>query len=81
MERWRGVEGIPTKWGRCVVTIGVCDGVHRGHQQIISRAVTKAAELGVPSVVLTFVPHPIEVIRPGSHPPMLTGQRYKADLV
>ncbi len=81
MERWRGVDGIPTKWGRCVVTIGVFDGVHRGHQQIITRAVEKARELGVPSVVLTFDPHPIEVVRPGSHPPMLTGQRYKADLV
>ena len=81
MERWRGVEGIPTKWGRCVVTIGVFDGVHLGHQQIIKRAVERAAELNVPSVVLTFDPHPIEVIRPGSHPPMLTGQRYKADLV
>jgi riboflavin kinase/FMN adenylyltransferase len=81
MERWRGVEGVPGRWGRCVVTIGVFDGVHRGHQQIIARAVKKAAELGVPSVLLTFDPHPIEVIRPGSHPPMLSGQRYKADLV
>jgi riboflavin kinase/FMN adenylyltransferase len=81
MERWRGVEAIPTKWGRCVVTIGVFDGVHLGHQQIIARAVAKARELGVPSVLLTFDPHPIEVIRPGSHPPMLSGQRYKADLV
>ena len=81
MERWRGVEGIPTKWGRCVVTIGVFDGVHLGHRQIIARAVERARELGVPSVVLTFDPHPIEVIRPGSHPPMLTGTRYKADLV
>ena len=81
MERWRGVESIPTKWGRCVVTIGVFDGVHRGHQLIIDRAVEKARELGVPSVVLTFDPHPIEVVRPGSHPPLLTSQRYKADLV
>jgi riboflavin kinase/FMN adenylyltransferase len=81
VERWRGIEQIPGKWGRCVVTIGVFDGVHRGHQQIIARAVEQAAELGVPSVVLTFDPHPIEVIRPGSHPPMLSGQRYKADLV
>ncbi len=81
MERWRGVDKIPGKWGRCVVTIGVFDGVHRGHQQIIGRAVEKARELGVPSVVVTFDPHPIEVVRPGSHPPMLTGQRYKADLV
>ena len=81
MERWRGIEQIPGKWGRCVVTIGVFDGVHLGHQQIIGRAVQKAEQLGVPSVVLTFDPHPIEVIRPGSHPPMLTGPRLKADLI
>ena len=81
MDRWRGVDRIPTKWGRCVVTIGVFDGVHRGHQQIIRHAVEKAQELGVPSVVLTFDPHPMEVVRPGSHPPMLTGARHKADLV
>lgn len=81
MERWRGLSSIPTKWGRCVVTIGVFDGVHRGHQLIIGRAVDKAKQLGIPSLVLTFDPHPIEVVRPGTHPPMLSGQRYKADLV
>jgi riboflavin kinase/FMN adenylyltransferase len=81
VKRWRGVEQIPTAWGRCVVTIGVFDGVHRGHQLIIRRAVERAAELGVPSVVVTFDPHPMEVVRPGSHPPMLTDPRYKADLV
>jgi len=64
-----------------VVTIGVFDGVHRGHQLIIGRAVDKARELGVPSVVLTFDPHPSEVVRPGSHPPMLTGQHAKAELL
>jgi riboflavin kinase/FMN adenylyltransferase len=81
VKRWRGVEQIPKAWGRCVVTIGVFDGVHRGHQRIIGQAVERAAELGVPSVVLTFDPHPMEVVRPGSHPPMLTDPRYKADLV
>ena len=81
MERWRGLEQVPGRWGRCVVTIGVFDGVHRGHQQLIGRAVDKARELGVPCVLLTFDPHPIEVVRPGSHPPLLTGQRHKADLV
>ncbi len=64
-----------------MVTIGVFDGVHRGHQQIVGRAVAKAAGLGVPSVVLTFDPHPSEVVRPGSHPPMLTSQRYRAELL
>ncbi|HUR14976.1 MAG TPA: bifunctional riboflavin kinase/FAD synthetase [Mycobacteriales bacterium] len=81
MKRWRGVEQIPGAWGRCVVTIGVFDGVHRGHQLIIARAVERARELGVPSAVITFDPHPMEVVRPGSHPPMLTDPRYKADLV
>jgi riboflavin kinase/FMN adenylyltransferase len=79
--RWRGVEKIPGAWGRCVVTIGVFDGVHRGHQLLIRRAVEQARDLGVPSVLLTFDPHPMEIIRPGSHPPMLSGPRYKADLV
>jgi riboflavin kinase/FMN adenylyltransferase len=81
MQRWRGVEQAPSGWGRCVVTIGVFDGVHKGHQQIIGRAVELAAEKGVPSVVLTFDPHPMEIIRPGSHPALLTSTRYKAELL
>jgi riboflavin kinase/FMN adenylyltransferase len=64
-----------------VVTIGVFDGVHRGHQLIIGSAVERARSLGIPSVVLTFDPHPMEVVRPGSHPPMLTGQHQKAELL
>lgn len=81
MQRWRGVEATPSGWGRCVVTIGVFDGVHRGHQLIIGRAVERAREAGVPAVVLTFDPHPMEVVRPGHHPPMLTGPRLKAELL
>jgi riboflavin kinase/FMN adenylyltransferase len=63
------------------VTIGVFDGVHRGHQQIIGRAVDRARAGGHSSVLLTFDPHPSEVVRPGSHPPILTSQRTKAELV
>ena len=72
---------MPSGWGRCVVTIGVFDGVHRGHQLIIGTAVARARELGLPSVVLTFDPHPSEVVRPGSHPPLLSGQHLKAQLL
>jgi riboflavin kinase / FMN adenylyltransferase len=79
--RWRGLEQVPGSWGRCVVTIGVFDGVHFGHQRIVRRAVERARELGVPAVVMTFDPHPSEVIRPGSHPAVLTTQRYRADLL
>ncbi len=81
MQRWRGVESAPSGWGRCVVTVGVFDGIHLGHQRIIGRAVDVAREQGVPSVLLTFDPHPSEVVRPGSHPAVLTSQRYRAELV
>jgi riboflavin kinase/FMN adenylyltransferase len=81
MQRWRGVQDAPGGWGRCVVTIGVFDGVHRGHQVIIGRAVKRAAEAGLASVVLSFDPHPAEVVRPGSHPAMLTSPRRKAELL
>ncbi len=72
---------MPGGWGRSVVTIGVFDGVHRGHAQLISRAVQRAQELGVPAVLLTFDPHPSEVVRPGSHPAQLSTLRRRAELV
>ncbi|MFE7530897.1 bifunctional riboflavin kinase/FAD synthetase [Kitasatospora sp. NPDC057542] len=81
MQRWRGLEEIPGDWGRSVVTIGSFDGVHRGHQLIIGRAVERARELGLPSVVVTFDPHPREVIRPGSHPPLLAPHPRRAELI
>jgi riboflavin kinase/FMN adenylyltransferase len=81
VQRWRGLESLPGGWGRCVVTIGVFDGVHLGHQELIRRAVKLASDRGLPSVLLTFDPHPSEVVRPGSHPAQLTTLRRKAELV
>jgi riboflavin kinase/FMN adenylyltransferase len=81
VQRWHGLDAVPTGWGHCVVTIGVFDGIHRGHQAIIADAVQLAAERGVPSVLITFVPHPSEVVRPGSHPPVLTSIVRRAELV
>lgn len=81
MERWWGLEDVPEGWGRSVVTIGSYDGVHRGHQLIIGRAVTRARELGLRSVVVTFSPHPSEVVRPGTHPPMLAPYDRRAELM
>ena len=81
MERWRGLDEIPSSWGRCVLTIGVFDGVHLGHQALIRQATDRGRELGLPTVLMTFDPHPAEVVRPGSHPAMLTTLRRRADLV
>lgn len=81
MERWRGLESVPSGWGRSVVTIGVFDGVHRGHRQLIARAVAVAEERRLRSAVVTFDPHPAELVRPGSHPAALTTLERRADLV
>jgi riboflavin kinase/FMN adenylyltransferase len=81
MQRWRGYEAVPGGWGRSVVTIGVFDGVHRGHQAIIGHAVKRAHDLDLQSVVMTFDPHPAEVVRPGSHPAVLTEPVRKAELI
>jgi riboflavin kinase/FMN adenylyltransferase len=54
-----------------VVSIGFFDGVHRGHQTIIKRAVTAAQREGIRSVVVTFDRHPMEVVNPGSQPKLL----------
>jgi riboflavin kinase / FMN adenylyltransferase len=81
MQRWRGLDEVPAEWGRSVVTIGEFDGVHRGHQRIISHAMAAAAELGLPVVVVTFDPHPDEVVRPGSHPPLLCTASRRSQLL
>jgi riboflavin kinase / FMN adenylyltransferase len=81
VQRWRGQDGIPTDWGRCVLTIGVFDGVHRGHQELIAIAVKAGRSRGVPTVLMTFDPHPMEVVHPGSHPAQLTTLTHRAELV
>jgi riboflavin kinase/FMN adenylyltransferase len=81
MHRWQGLDDVPDGWGPCVVTIGKFDGVHLGHQRIVAQATQEAARLGLPVVVVTFDPHPDEVVRPGSHPPFLCTPRRRAELL
>jgi riboflavin kinase/FMN adenylyltransferase len=79
--RWYGLAEVPSGWGACVATIGEFDGVHRGHQRLVERAREIAQARNLPVVVITFDPHPDEVVRPGSHPPLLTTSRRRAELL
>ena len=64
-----------------MVSVGVFDGVHRGHRQLIERAVRRGRERGLPVVVVTFDPHPAELVRPGTHPARLSTLRRRAELI
>ncbi|HEV8108099.1 MAG TPA: bifunctional riboflavin kinase/FAD synthetase [Burkholderiales bacterium] len=67
--------------GRCALTIGNLDGVHRGHRALIERVTAKARELELVSCVLTFEPHPREFFDPPAAPARLTRLRDKLELI
>jgi riboflavin kinase/FMN adenylyltransferase len=77
VRRFDSLTEIPSDWGRSVVTIGVFDGVHRGHRLVVDRARLLARQQGASVVAVTFDPHPSAIVRPDSQPMMLTtiGQR------
>lgn len=70
---WYGLDRVPQQLAETgtVVTIGVFDGVHRGHQTLVNRAVKLARERGIPSVMFTFDPHPTVVFQPERVPALL----------
>ncbi|MEO1339007.1 MAG: bifunctional riboflavin kinase/FAD synthetase, partial [Myxococcota bacterium] len=73
-----GVRGLPVPLESSVVTLGSFDGVHRGHQTLIKRAVEAAQARGVPSVGYTFHPHPATVLSPAKAPPTIMGIEERA---
>lgn len=64
-----------------VVTIGNFDGVHRGHAEIFAHLKRKSIVCGLPSVVVTFEPHPLKVLSPETAPSMITTFEQKAALI
>lgn len=64
MEIWRTLSDIPSDMSSSVLTIGIFDGVHRGHQAVLDKTVERARECGCPALALTFDPHPVLVHNP-----------------
>lgn len=77
---WPDSVGFPIGDAGAVVTVGTFDGVHRGHVDVLSRLVARADSTGRPSVVVTFDPHPLEVVRPSHAPPLLTLHHEKLEM-
>lgn len=79
MHVWRGCDEVRADLPATSVTIGVFDGVHRGHRELISRVVADR-EKGLLPVAVTFDPHPMAVIRPALAPVPLTSLEYRLEL-
>lgn len=80
MKIIRGLSGLKGITGS-IVTIGVFDGVHRGHQHIIRTVVRRARACGAPSVVVTFDPHPLTVLAPRVDVPSVTSLAHRVHLI
>jgi len=69
---FRSVAEIPAAFGPSVISIGNFDGVHLGHQQILSAAADEARAQGLRSIAITFDPHPARFLYPAEAPKLLT---------
>jgi len=74
-------DAVPDICRRAAVSIGNFDGVHRGHQQILSELKQQARISGGPAVAITFDPHPLTLLRPESQQALLTTMADRADLM
>ena len=81
VRRFDGVAAVPDGLGPTVVTVGMFDGVHRGHRGLLDRLAAEAAARDMPTAAVTFDRHPLAVLRPGSEPPLLTTLDRKVELL
>ena len=80
VQLWRSFDEIDIPAGGSSIALGVFDGMHRGHRSLIDVAVRSGVSGGFLPVLVTFDPHPVEVIRPGTHPVRLTSLEHRAEL-
>jgi riboflavin kinase/FMN adenylyltransferase len=81
MEILRSIVGLESLRGPLFLAIGVFDGVHLGHQAVISTATSHARSADGTPLVVTFDPHPVKVLRPHHAPHLLTATQHKIALI
>jgi riboflavin kinase/FMN adenylyltransferase len=81
MEILRSIPELAQLRGPLFLAIGVFDGVHLGHQAVISTSTRHAHSAGGTPVVVTFDPHPAKVLRPSDAPHLLTATQHKIALI
>jgi len=81
MRIFNKLGDIPADFGPTVLSVGNFDGVHRGHQYVLNRMSQRAHEFNAQSMVLTFDPHPIRILRPREAPPLITPIAQKLKLL
>lgn len=74
-------SGLPPTVAGTFVTVGTFDGVHRGHLDVIARLVDRAKSAVLPSLVVSFDPHPLEVVNPAAAPQLLTTSEEKLEVL
>ncbi len=81
MQRWNDLNEVPEGFGPSVVTLGNFDGVHAGHRVVLGRVVEAARAAGAQAVVVTFDPHPLQVLYPDTAPELITGLEQRLALI
>jgi len=81
MRVLRSISELSELPGPLFLAIGVFDGVHLGHQAVISTSAKHARDAGGTAVVVTFDPHPVKVLRPDNAPHLLTATQHKIALI
>lgn len=81
MQIFHSLDALPPNEHRAAVAIGNFDGVHRGHQALLRHMLSSARAEKAISTVLTFHPHPVEVLRPGTKLERLTTTEEKLALL
>lgn len=76
-----GAEIYNKNFTESVITIGNFDGVHRGHMALLRHLKQQSQKRALPSVVVTFEPHPLVLLSPETTPPLITTYEQKASLI